>query len=59
MNSNLSKSQYSETNYEHFNDFYLKKNNEIDLFELFSFIYKKKLVIMIVTLFFSIMGVVI
>lgn len=59
MNSNLSKSQYSETNREHFNDFYLKQNDEIDLFELFSFIYKKKLVIMIVTLFFSIMGVVI
>ncbi|WP_439958107.1 LPS O-antigen length regulator Wzz(fepE) [Morganella morganii] len=59
MNSNLSKSQCLETNHEHFNDFYLKQNDEIDLFELFSFLYKKKLVIMIVTLLFSIMGVVI
>lgn len=56
MNSKLSKPQSSEIDKGHFDDFYLKQNDEIDLFELFSVIYKSKFVIIGITLLFAIVG---
>ncbi|OAT45428.1 O-antigen lipopolysaccharide chain length regulator [Proteus hauseri ATCC 700826] len=56
MNSKLSKPQSSEIDKGHFDDFYLKQNDEIDLFELFSVLYKSKFVIIGVTLLFAIVG---
>lgn len=56
MNSKLSKPQSSEIDKGHFDDFYLKQNDEIDLFELFSVLYKSKFVIIGITLLFAIVG---
>lgn len=56
MNSKLSKPQSSEVDKGHFDDFYLKQNDEIDLFELFSVLYKSKFVIIGITLLFAIVG---
>ncbi|WP_311754064.1 LPS O-antigen length regulator Wzz(fepE) [Proteus columbae] len=56
MNSKLSKPQSSEIDKGQFEDFYLKQNDEIDLFELFSVIYKSKFVIIGITLLFAIVG---
>lgn len=56
MNSKLSKPQSSEVDKSHFDDFYLKQNDEIDLFELFSVLYKKKFLIIGITLLFAIVG---
>lgn len=56
MNSKLSKPQSSEVDKGNFDDFYLKQNDEIDLFELFSVIYKSKFVIIGITLLFAIVG---
>ncbi|TFT48240.1 LPS O-antigen length regulator, partial [Proteus mirabilis] len=48
--------QSSEVDKGHFDDFYLKQNDEIDLFELFSVLYKSKFVIIGITLLFAIVG---
>lgn len=56
MNSKLSKPQSSEIDKGHFDDLYLKQNDEIDLFELFSVLYKSKFVIIGITLLFAIVG---